>query len=404
MESALKQQLLACPPLDVATARLQALPCKICRAAAVPFDILDFNRVASVTEFYRFGWSGIMVPYYRCEQCGFLFTNHFDDWTDVEFADFVYNKDYIKVDGDYKEKRPRVVASLMAKILQDCKAARILDYGAGSGMFASEMSDLGFKNIYSYDRFSNPERPAGKFDLITCFEVIEHATNPIEIFEDMMAFLVDGGAILFSQTLQPKDINSLRGSWWYLAPRNGHVSTFTEHALSEIGRRLGLVFHSDGGGTFAAVRSGPSRFADLAARRVGPAFVSLSLNAPDTGPANDIWFGVEGRTPRFRWMRRRDVAWPLNPPTSGAAKLRIQIPVRHQIVPDFAERCGILVEGVEWPCQFTGGMIVAEGVITAKGPIEVRLRTPPLLSPARLRDSPDSRELGLAIATGSSGP
>ena len=39
---------------------------------------------------------------------------------------------------------------------------------------------------------------------------------------DMASFLAPGGAIVFSQPLQPADIETIRGAWWYVAPRNGH--------------------------------------------------------------------------------------------------------------------------------------------------------------------------------------
>jgi hypothetical protein len=35
----------------------------------------------------------------------------------------------------------------------------------------------------------------------------------------------------------------LRGSWWYIGPRNGHASIFTADALARLAAASGLVFH-----------------------------------------------------------------------------------------------------------------------------------------------------------------
>ena len=110
----------------------------------------------------------------------------------------------------------------------------MLDYGSGSGAFAERMAAHGFANITNYDPFSSPARPDGKFSLITCFEVIEHTVSPAVCINDMAAFLAPGGCIVFSQPLQPADIEVLRGSWWYIGPRNGHASIFTADALARL--------------------------------------------------------------------------------------------------------------------------------------------------------------------------
>src|ERR1700678_1141458 len=116
MYSALRDKLRAAPPLDPANANAQAHHCKICRASSKPFDVVDFNKFASEVDFYGFGLSGITIPYYRCSSCGFLFTNSFDDWSAEDFAEFIYNTDYIKVDGDYAGVRANQAASRMSTV------------------------------------------------------------------------------------------------------------------------------------------------------------------------------------------------------------------------------------------------------------------------------------------------
>ena len=85
----------------------------------------------------------VLVPYHRCEACGFLFTPFFDNWTQHAFQRFIYNDDYIVVDPEYIGARPIRVAERFADLLAPARGSRVLDWGAGSGIFAAEMADAG---------------------------------------------------------------------------------------------------------------------------------------------------------------------------------------------------------------------------------------------------------------------
>jgi len=101
------------------------------------------------------------------------------------------------------------MADLMAQKLQGFET-RILDYGAGCGFFAARMAELGFPGVESYDPFSIPQRPAGRFDIVTGFEVIEHP--PLGSLADMTSFLHGQGCIILGESLQPPDIDAIRGN------------------------------------------------------------------------------------------------------------------------------------------------------------------------------------------------
>ncbi len=211
MTPTLADRLASVPRLDRANARAAALPCKICRHPALFFDVVDFNKCAG---FYPFGPAGIPVHYHRCDECGFLFTTFFDDWSEAEFRRFIYNADYPLVDPEYEGIRPIKVAEHLARYMVGMENARILDYGAGSGQFARRLNELGFRHVESYDLLSMPRRPTGRFDIITCTEVIEHAPWPLNVLQGMRSLLSDDGCVILGETLQPPDIVLLRGNWW----------------------------------------------------------------------------------------------------------------------------------------------------------------------------------------------
>jgi hypothetical protein len=170
--------------IDARTVRQQGQTCRLCGGFARPFDSLEFYKYCSPTDCFGFGFAGIHVEYRRCEDCGFVFTSFFDDWTPQDLA---YNEDYPRVDFECADIRPGNVAALLAGRLALWRDIDMLDYG--SGALAARMGEHGFAKITNYDPFSSPARPEGKFSLITCFEVIEHTVSPAVCLNDMASFL-----------------------------------------------------------------------------------------------------------------------------------------------------------------------------------------------------------------------
>jgi Methyltransferase domain len=240
MDTRIRKALAALPRLDVVNARAAGTSCKICGAAAEFFDVSDFNKCA---DGYRFGPSGVYVDWYRCSMCRFIFTDFFDRWTAEDFGLFVYNEDYVKVDGEYLGARPKRTAAAAAELLRGHEARSILDYGSGSGLFAQRMAEQGFSAVENYDPIASPTRPVGKFDIITCFEVMEHSPDPLGTLRDMASLLTPGGVVVVGTLLQPPEIGSVRTNWWYAAPRNGHLSLYSDHALAVAAGRACLRFH-----------------------------------------------------------------------------------------------------------------------------------------------------------------
>jgi hypothetical protein len=384
----LADRLMSLPRLDPVNARTAVVQCKICGQGAPFFDVVDFNKCAA---YYPFGPSGVTLSYHRCDACGFLFTPFFDDWTHDDFRRFVYNEDYTIVDPDYVDRRPTQMAEQMARLLNGYQDARILDYGAGRGVFAERMAVLGFPHVESYDPFSMPTRPKGKFEVITCTEVIEHTPSPLQAFADMRAFMTDQSCIILSETLQPSDICRVRGNWWYVAPRNGHVSTFADRTLSTVAAKLGLMFHR-GTGHHLLQTVEVGRFTDLAAH-IGPAVTSVRLYAPAEGRVDDF-HGIEGQQgARFRWTATDTVLWSAVIPLGPSHLVQLSVPYAHESRQGFAAACTLDVGGRTGAVSIRESAIFAEIPAVASGPIVVTLRTPELLQPPR-----DARKLGLAIA------
>jgi hypothetical protein len=261
------ERLAALPPLRE-NAPAEATPCKICSAPAAAFDVVDFNKCCHY-GLYPFGFSYIPVIYHRCEECSFIFTTFCDAWSSADFSKFIYNDDYVLVDPEYTGARATRTASHIAELLRGCESAGILDYGSGSGLFAKAMKTHGFTEIVGHDPFSEPERPTGLFQIITCFEVVEHAVRPLTIFEDMLSVLASDGAIIVGTGLQPANIGEIRCNWWYIAPRNGHVSVYAQETFTRIAEKLGLTL-GIGSGLCSFSRPTVSSAIHAALDRIGP--------------------------------------------------------------------------------------------------------------------------------------
>jgi 2-polyprenyl-6-hydroxyphenyl methylase/3-demethylubiquinone-9 3-methyltransferase len=386
----------------------QGQPCKICGGFSPPFDSLDFFKFCSPTNPFAFGFAGIPVEYRRCRDCGFIFTDFFDDWSPEEFASYVYNSDYARIDSEYADIRPANIAAIMTNRLAGWRNIDILDYGSGSGAFADRMAERGFFNITNYDPFSSPARPERKFSLITCFEVMEHTTSPRACLVDMVSFLTPGGCIVFSQPLQPENIESIRGAWWYIGPRNGHASIFTADALSRLGSDCGLVLHrGDWLHGFAAAGASEVSCGILAA--IGSPYAWLRLDAPTDSSFHapqraqqvDAWHALEwGGGVRYRWTRSGSLAWHGVLPDLVPLTVRISIPLVNEVTPGFAEDSRLEINGevlIPRPHAEKRSALIFEAMLKNAPENEVILHTPAPMSPHDVRGVSDDRLLGLAI-------
>lgn len=226
------------PGLPVAHA-VQAR-CKCCGGDASLAGFVDFARDVYHYNRKRGITSGIPVPYYRCARCEFGFTPSFDEWSASDFAAHVYNAEYGLFDPKFEVERPRKTAQIVQQLFQDRRFS-ILDYGSGRGRMAELLRAAGYQRVTTYDPFYGDSKkpPVGdRFDVVSCFEVVEHTTRPMDLFDDLHAYCQPHGVILFST----KDFTVVPDYWLddgYVAPRNGHVSLFSQVTLRFVADRLG---------------------------------------------------------------------------------------------------------------------------------------------------------------------
>lgn len=236
-------------------------PCKCCGQQALLYDLCDFNKSCEELRGKRLPPSGIAIYYYRCGYCGFIFTRDFDQASHGEFKEHIYNDGYIEIDPEYEIIRPQNSARLILDAFhKQLERLTVLDYGGGSGTLARLLKEGGVKQAVNYDPFHDPDRPRPqkRYRLVTAFEVIEHVPDPIATFKEMASFMApENSAMLFSTVTQPPEIDAQRCGWWYIAPRNGHISIHSSRSLALLLTKLGFTLTSFNANLHFAYRSVP---------------------------------------------------------------------------------------------------------------------------------------------------
>jgi SAM-dependent methyltransferase len=224
------------------------IPCPVCAGKCKPLDVVDFNKSCEEERGKYLPLVGHPIYYCLCEECAFCFAPEFFDWTLEDFEAKIYNSDYVVVDPDYVENRPRSNAQNMVEVFGEAPSAiNHLDYGGGNGLLSSILRDRGWKSA-TYDPFVDRRTKVdqlGKFNLITAFEVFEHVPDVTRLASDLATLLEPEGVVFFSTMVSDNEIAPhKRLGWWYASPRNGHISLFSSQSLHVLAESNGWNFGS----------------------------------------------------------------------------------------------------------------------------------------------------------------
>ncbi|MBL4908066.1 MAG: class I SAM-dependent methyltransferase [Sneathiella sp.] len=219
----------------------KTISCLVCYHPVTYIGDIDSNRSAADAFVGKrvFRDYGEPIPYHQCTSCKLIFSNHYASWCDEDYSQFIYNSDYHLVDPPFENERPISNAEWLHRCILSGNLAgkpSILDYGAGNGRFLQELQQLGYQDLAGIDKFCSFSRGdlSNQYDIVTCFEVLEHSLDPAQIIKDCINFLKEGGTFFFSTLLLPQYSQSEVLSWWYIAPRNGHICIHTEESLQKL--------------------------------------------------------------------------------------------------------------------------------------------------------------------------
>jgi SAM-dependent methyltransferase len=214
--------------------------CKVCGHETEYWGDIPFYKNNEQVKFVS--REDYVLSYFICNNCNFLATYNFDAMDKAWFSSTIYNDEYIKVDPEYVEVRPKRVASWFKSKFRDTSLS-ILDYGAGSSKFGQLLAEDGY-TVECWDpMWGDVPLPIKQFDLITCFEVFEHTPNPVETMKEIVSMLRPTGKLLFS-TQVTDSVRPLTVDWWYFTPRGGHISHHSFRSLTLLCKAVGLKLNS----------------------------------------------------------------------------------------------------------------------------------------------------------------
>ena len=194
---------------------------------------------------------GITLPRYRCEKCGFIQCDT-DDVT--KYYEKLEDKEYIN-----SSKQRALQFNMLLKSVEPFIPAkgRILDIGAGSGIFMRQAIKRGYsvtgiepsKYLAAQGRKSGldiicgvfpNDCPKQKYDVIFLTDVIEHIVNPLSMIRHLKEYLSENGCVIITTPDVSSFMARLLGKhWWHY--RVAHVGYYNKGTLTRIMRRAGLT-------------------------------------------------------------------------------------------------------------------------------------------------------------------
>lgn len=210
---------------------MTAIPCRLCQGRAWPlFSLTVLGRLD--------------VQLYRCERCQSVETER-PYWLDIS-----YDRELLSFGNDISVRAKSMEAWVVyVALLFGLRPAstRILDYGAGPGLFVRVLRDLGFL-AFAYDPHAESmfassflAQVAEKFDMLVAVETWEHFIDPAAELEQLFAPRHD---LVVVRTQPYRDEGP---GWYYFYPDAGqHVFFYSHKARALIAERFGYQVRSYG--------------------------------------------------------------------------------------------------------------------------------------------------------------
>jgi SAM-dependent methyltransferase len=244
---------------------IQYVQCAICGA-----DDTIFMFHASVLPHQRGTYDRDLWAVVRCRRCGFVYLNprpspaalqNFYSYSDAGDCDFV--RRWFVEGADLQSATWR---RLLRVIRPYCPTGRLLDVGCGAGSFLVTARASGYDvageevspwfaavcrqdhnlSIYEGD-LEALDLPAGSFDCITAFDVIEHHPDPGNLLKQIYRLLKPGGLVVITTHDIGNLLARLYGPRWRLMSPIGHLTFFTRQSLAGLLKACGFRLVRQGG-------------------------------------------------------------------------------------------------------------------------------------------------------------
>jgi len=203
------------------------MKCKIC------------NSITKTINYEKYNWE-----FFHCEHCEFIFKNplNYIDETN-ELKQYKNHNNTMESIG-YVEMFEKFINVTFKPYIKDIKT--VLEFGSGPGPVLAELLKRQDLKVDIYDKFFSPEKvyKDKKYDLITSTEVIEHISNPLEIFHFFASHIRKNGYLALMTQFHTNDANEFK-KWWYKNDPT-HICFFRPHTFQVLASMSGFkVLKSD---------------------------------------------------------------------------------------------------------------------------------------------------------------
>lgn len=208
-------------------------------------DIFSARRT---TEHYHY-------RFLECKTCSSVFSSPI-----LPFD--VISKLYIDSKQNYDKETSYISESYVRYIKENDPLFKeknaALEIGCGNGFFLNELKKIGYKNVFGVEPsteavskagdmkehifngfFENANYQENSFDLITCFQTLDHLMNPLDILARISKLLKKGGIAYFivhnEKGMQAKIFGEKSPIYDV-----EHIYLFNKNTLSGIGKKSGF--------------------------------------------------------------------------------------------------------------------------------------------------------------------
>jgi len=247
----------------------------------------------------RFNGESKMYQLTRCTECSLVFVK--DPPLPSEMGEH-YGSDYDRLIESGGSSKARWQTHGEA-ILQFKDGGKLLDLGCGSGAFLESMKGPKWElfgiemsaeaaerararsggQIFAGDILEG-NFPPESFDVITCFDVLEHVYEPRAVLEAVRKWLKPGGIFYLLVPNIDSAAVQVFGSYWYGLELPRHLLHFSPQSLEWIAALAGLNVRYLPVGRFPAVEYSTRYLVDHLLRRVGVSRAPLSITPEATIP------------------------------------------------------------------------------------------------------------------------
>lgn len=196
----------------------ERLDCPLCERAETPVLLADGGRV-----------------YHHCAACDLIFLHPGGRLTPLGEVMRYLEHENDRTDPEYIRFLRRLGDPLCVRVPA---GARGLDFGCGPVPALGEWLTRQDRDTVSYDPLFHPDETLleGRYDFVTCSEVVEHAHHPRTLF-DVLARLLRSGGVLGIMT-RFHGVEAPFATWWYRRDPT-HVAFYSETTMRWIAAHRG---------------------------------------------------------------------------------------------------------------------------------------------------------------------